>query len=379
MRISTLISTFAQLKLNKLKQTTQHLRSISANRLVTLTALTLTSLSLGAYSANSQAANSDKDIPKAMKTAAHQADINAFIDDMVNEHQFDRAQLQTLLNNAKPNQTIIEAINRPWEAKPWFKYHPIFLTEKRIDKGVEFWNKHQATLERAEQELGVPAEIIVAIIGVETYYGTYKGKYQVLDALYTLGFYHPPRAKFFRKELGEFFILSREENLPLTDIYGSYAGAMGWGQFISSSYRHYAIDFDNDGQRDLLNNPVDAIGSVANYFKKHGWKHHEPVAFPASVSGATFPEYLSKDLKYKHTWQELQQAGVSSPQTQAANIKGNAPAKLLEFDAQTIGTNSQVKEYWVGLHNFYVITRYNHSPLYAMAVYQLSQEIKRRK
>jgi len=297
-------------------------------------------------------------------------DLNAFAQQLADKHKFDKDAVLARLAKANKRQPILDAIARPWEAKPWFKYHPIFLTEKRVNAGVKFWNEHQTTLTRAEQALGVPAEIIVAIIGVETFYGTYKGKYSVLDALYTLGFYYPPRAKFFKSELEQLFLLADEEGLPIDELKGSYAGAMGWGQFISSSYRHYAIDFDDDGIRDLLNNPVDAIGSVANYFKKHGWQSGQPVAVPAQVSGKNHKALLSKSLKYKHKWQDLQNAGVNVEQ---ASTDKEAPAKLLEFELEN------GHEYWVGWHNFYVITRYNHSPLYAMAVYQLSQQIKQAK
>lgn len=299
--------------------------------------------------------------------------IDQFIQKMVQEHQFSPEYIESYIKDAQPNPSILEAISRPWEAKPWYQYYPIFLTEKRISKGLEFWNTHQETLQRAEQELGIPAEIIVSIIGVETFYGTYKGKYSVLDALYTLGFYHPPRAKFFRKELEEFFVLTRDEKLDVTELKGSYAGAMGWGQFISSSYRDYAIDFDGDGVRDLLNNPVDAIGSVANYFKRHGWKTGESVAFPAQVDGQQYASLINKDLKFNHSWQDIQSKGVRLFTPHMDKVPANADAKLLEFEQEN------GKEYWLGLHNFYVITRYNHSPLYAMAVYQLSQEIKSRK
>ena len=197
-------------------------------------------------------------------------------------------------------------------------------------------------------------------------YGTYKGTYSVLDALNTLGFYYPPRAKFFRSELVQLFLLAREENFDITELKGSYAGAMGWGQFISSSYRHYAVDFNQDGVRDLLNNPVDAIGSVANYFKKHGWKTGQDVAYPAQVSGSTYSSFLSKSLKYKYTWQQLKDNGV----TVDASVPLQHKVKLLEFKQE----NS--REYWLGLPNFYVITRYNHSPLYAMAVYQFSEQLR---
>lgn len=306
-------------------------------------------------------------------TQDNTADIQAFINTMVKKHQFDKAYLSNLLLDAKPNNDILASIKRPWEAKPWYQYHPIFLTEKRTQKGVEFWQQHEATLARAEKELGVPAEIIVAILGVESFFGTYKGKHKVLDSLFTLGFYHPPRATFFRKELEAFFVLARDEKLPVTEVMGSYAGAMGWGQFISSSYQHYAIDFDGDGIRDLLNNPVDAIGSVANYFKRNGWKTNQPVAFPAEISDSTNTnKLLSKSLKFKHHWQDLQLQNVTISD-KSVTLSADDSVKLLEFKQES------AKEYWVGLHNFYVITRYNHSPLYAMAVYQLSQNIKARK
>ena len=241
--------------------------------------------------------------------ASFNDDQKNFIQEMVKEHGFDQDYVEQTLSSATKNQAILDAIARPWEAKPWHQYYPIFLTEKRLQKGLEFWKKHRSTLQKVEKETGVPAQIIVAIIGVETYYGTYKGKYSVLDALYTLGFYYPPRSKFFRSELGEYFLLTREEGFNPPDLKGSYAGAMGWGQFISSSYRHYAVDYDGDGVRDLLNNPVDAIGSVANYFKRHGWKAGQAVAYPAQVQGNNYQSVLSKSLKYTHKWQQLEDQG----------------------------------------------------------------------
>ena len=290
-----------------------------------------------------------------------------FADKMAEKHGFEPAFILSTLKKAEKNQAILEAIARPWEAKPWFEYYPIFLTEKRLAKGLEFYREYKDTLERAAKETGVPAEIIVAIIGVETYYGTYKGKYGVLDALYTLGFYYPPRAKFFLSELEQFFLLAREENFQHDVLKGSYAGAMGWGQFISSSYRHYAIDFDNDGTRDLLNNPVDAIGSVANYFKLHGWKPQQPVIYPAlSVSQSTRAT-VDKSLKYTQTWADLSDSVTLNPLVKVDKMD---KVKLFSFQ------QPQDSEYWLGLHNFYVITRYNHSPLYAMAVYQFSQQLK---
>jgi membrane-bound lytic murein transglycosylase B len=290
-----------------------------------------------------------------------------FVDSMVEKHQFDRQVIESTLEKATKNETILRSIAQPWEAKPWYQYYPIFLTEKRLTKGLAFWQTHQKTLARAEQETGVPAEIIVAIIGVETFYGAYLGKYSVLDALVTLGFHYPPRSKFFRSELAQLFLLAKEENFDITELKGSYAGAMGWGQFISSSYRFYAVDFDFDGVRDLLNNPVDAIGSIANYFKKHHWKANTDIAYKAQVSGSQYPALLSKSLKYSHQWSQLQAAGVSIAEP---SLSQEVNVKLLEF------TQPNNKEYWVGLPNFYVITRYNHSPLYAMAVFQFSQQLK---
>ena len=290
-----------------------------------------------------------------------------FVDLMVDKHQFDRKVVESTLQKATKNEAVLQSIAKPWEAKPWHQYYPIFLTKKRLIKGLAFWKTHQNALVRAEQETGVPAEIIVAIIGVESFYGTYQGKYSVLDALVTLGFHYPPRGKFFRSELAQLFLLAKEENFDITELKGSYAGAMGWGQFISSSYRFYAVDFDGDGVRDLLNNPEDAIGSVANYFKKHHWKANNDIAFKAQVSGTQYSTLLSKSLKYSHKWSQLEDAGV---RIDAPNLSKDMSVKLFKFEQM------DNKEYWVGLPNFYVITRYNHSPLYAMAIFQFSQQLK---
>lgn len=296
-------------------------------------------------------------------------EVDIFIAEMADRHSFSLEKLQQKLKQAEKNQDILNAIARPWEAKPWHQYRPIFITGKRIEQGVNFWNDYKPWLEKAEREYGVPAEIIVAIIGVETFYGRYKGKYPVLDALYTLGFHYPPRQKFFRSELEHFLLLSREENWKPAEPKGSYAGAMGLGQFISSSYRHYAVDFDGDNKRDLFSNPADAIGSVANYFAKHKWKPGKPVAYPVTLDGEGYKSLLNDKLKPNVSKEQLVENGVKLPSD--AQIEG--PVKLVELEQQ------QSEEYWVGLHNFYVITRYNHSQLYAMAVYQLSEDIKRAK
>ena len=294
--------------------------------------------------------------------------LEEFIQSVVSEHDLEREFVTNALQQAQKNQSVLDAIARPWEAKPWHEYYPIFLTEKRLKRGVEFWKTHRETLRRAEQELGVPAHIIVAIIGVETFYGSYKGKYGVLDSLYSLGFFYPPRAEFFKKELVQYLKLSKEEGWDPVQQKGSYAGAMGWGQFISSSYRYYSIDFDGDNKRDLLNNPVDAIGSVANYFRKHKWHPGEPVAFRADV-GKAGSNLIEKDLEIKHSWQDLENGGVKLRNTEVVLPK-DKPAKLLVLE------QPESDEHWVVLHNFYVITRYNHSPLYAMVVFQLSESLR---
>jgi membrane-bound lytic murein transglycosylase B len=296
---------------------------------------------------------------------AQRADISTFIDSMVDKHQFQRQQLARLFNQATVYEKIIMAITRPAEAKPWYQYRPIFVTDKRIRGGVEFWDKNKALLEQAEQTFGVPAEIITAIIGVETFYGQHKGGYRVIDSLITLGFEYPKRGAFFRSELEQFLLMTREEDMDPLSVMGSYAGAMGQPQFISSSFRSYAIDFDKDGKRDLWHNTADVIGSVANYFKRHGWVAGEPIVSPAKVSGKQIKSLVEKGIKPHSSVQALQQQGVKPGQ----RLPQDNQAALIELE-QKNGF-----EYWLGMNNFYVITRYNHSPLYAMAVYQLGQEI----
>ncbi|MFM1892114.1 MAG: hypothetical protein RLZ44_1191, partial [Pseudomonadota bacterium] len=241
----------------------------------------------------------------------------------------------------------------------------IFLTPERAAAGAEYWQRNAETLARAEAEYGVAPEIIVAIIGVETFYGRYTGKFAVLDALYTLGFHYPKRAKFFRKQLGEFLLLAREETVDPRQPMGSYAGAMGRPQFIPSSYRAYAVDFDQDGKRDIWDNDADVIGSVANYFARHDWRAGAPIT--AQVTGVTAEHapLLAAGMKPSLSIGQLRAAGLQLD----AGLAADAATSLIELE-QPDGA-----EHWAGLHNFYVITRYNHSNLYAMAVYQLSREI----
>ncbi|RTE87457.1 MULTISPECIES: lytic murein transglycosylase B [Gammaproteobacteria] len=293
-----------------------------------------------------------------------------FYEELEEKFQIDRTTAEQILQNAQRSQDVLDAIARPWEAKPWFQYYPIFLTESRVANGIAFWQEHQDTLLRAEEEYGVPAEIILAILGVETSYGQIMGRHRVLDSLYTLAFHYPPRAQFFRSELQHFLALVAEEQLDPSTLNGSYAGAMGFGQFISSSYRAYAVDFDQDGQRDLLNNPVDAIGSVANYFARHNWQRNQPIITPAWPSSEHEFNTLisSRGTQLTHTVGEIQEHHVAF----TTELTSNTRARLFKFE-EAQGNAS----YWVGFQNFYAITRYNHSPLYAMVVFQLSERLRR--
>ena len=271
-----------------------------------------------------------------------------------------------LFGQAKKQTQILEAIARPAEAKPWYQYRPIFITQRRIEKGIQFLQEHRKTLGRAEEVYGVPKEIIGAIIGVETSYGQQQGHYLVLDALTTLSFDYPPREKFFLQELEHFLLLAKEEKIDLLNVKGSYAGAMGYPQFIASSYRQYAVDFDQDGKKDLLGSVDDAIGSVANYFKQHGWETGKPVVTRAHVDGEAYKALVEKGVMPSIKTQTLKDYGIEVK----AHIPDQDEVSLIELEGP------QKSEIWIGHKNFYVITRYNHSALYAMAVYQLSQEIR---
>ena len=292
-----------------------------------------------------------------------------FVADMVREHGFDAAELTKLMGQTRYRQPIIDAMTRPYESKPWFRYRKLFLTPERIEKGAAYWLTHQVLLAKAAAAYGVDPEMIVAIIGIETNYGGNLGKYRVVDALSTLGFSYPKRADFFRNELKEFLLLAQEERVDPLAAIGSYAGAMGKPQFIPSSFRAYAVDFDKDGQRDLWGSDADVIGSVASYFKRHGWRRGEPVAYPArlaSGSGLTVEVAEKKPVAPNITMKRLEAAGVTVADPLPPDTRGT----LIRLD-------NPDDEYWFGLQNFYAITRYNHSNLYAMAAYRLSREIKR--
>ncbi len=292
----------------------------------------------------------------------------AFIEKAVAEHGLDPDELRAVLAEARYQQSIIDAMTRPAEARPWYQYRPIFLTETRIASGVEFWRANRELLEEVSERFGVPVEFIVAIVGVETNYGVNTGSFRVIDALATLGFYYPRRAAFFSSELAHFLRLAHEENLPVREVRGSYAGAMGIGQFIPSSYRAYSVDFDGSGRRDLWRSLPDALGSVANYLAEHRWDPDGQVVLPV----ADVPEGFEFEFnpRLDTTLGELARQGI---EFERDGLPADTPVMLVELETEN------GHEYWIGLNNFYVITRYNRSPLYAMAVNQLAEAIRDRK
>ena len=295
--------------------------------------------------------------------------VNEFIENMVANYQFDEAWLEKVFSDTKKSQRVLDAISRPAEALPWYKYRKIFLNQQRIDNGIIFWNENAELLDRAEKEFGVPPQIIVAIVGVETGYGANKGKDRVMDALSTLAFHYPKRGRFFRGELEHFLLLARDQKIDPLTLEGSYAGAMGMPQFIPSSYRNYAVDFDGDGKTDIWNNNADVIGSVGNYFRLHGWEPGMDIVVPATAINGNYTSAINSDLKPSLKTDRLADYGILPK----LHIQPGTEVKVISLEGE------EGEELWLGLNNFYVITRYNHSPLYAMAVYQLSTEIKNRR
>jgi len=295
-----------------------------------------------------------------------QSNVKAFIKMMVREHNYDRDELLDILGEAEMKDSIIELISKPAEKTlTWAEYRPIFLTQERIKAGAEFWRENRAELDDVSSRTGVPVQIMVGIIGVETYFGRITGGHRVLDALTTLAFHYPPRSKFFSGELEQFLLLVREEGMRATDAFGSYAGAMGRPQFMPSSYRAYAVDSTGDGKRDIWNNWTDVAGSIANYFNAHGWTTGEEVASRATI-GSSWSGPMPKNLlKPEETVATLSEKGVMF----TTALPADSESQLLTLE----GPNGF--EHWVGFHNFFVITRYNHSVMYGLAVHQLGQEI----
>jgi membrane-bound lytic murein transglycosylase B len=305
---------------------------------------------------------------QAAATAAAATDLAARLDAFANEvstrQNLPREEVLGWLRQAQYRQSIVDAMNRPAEAKPWREYRPIFLTEARIRDGRAFLAQHRAELQRVSGQTGVPPEFIVAIIGVETSYGRITGNYRVLDAIYTLAFFYPRREVFFRGELEQLFALRHEENLDLAQIKGSYAGAMGWGQFMPSSYRNYARDGNGDGRRDLFGSLPDVFASVANYFVAHGWQRGQPVMARAQA-GAEAQPFVPENWEPNFSSAQLAEKGYR----RADGGDPGLPATLVTLEGAA-GT-----EHWIAYRNFHVITRYNRSPLYATAVTQLAEAI----
>ena len=292
--------------------------------------------------------------------------IKIFIENMVEKHGFDEKELSSILAQAESKESILNAISRPAERTlTWNQYRDIFIKDERIVAGVKFWNEHTEILNLISEETGVSIEILVGIIGVETYYGRITGGYRVIDALSTLAFDYPKRSPFFTRELEEYLLIAKEEKMDPFDATGSYAGAMGSPQFMPSSYRAYAVDSDNDGKRDIWNNWSDVIGSVANYFIEHGWQRGNEVIVPANYHESSNKIEIKNGLKATETVTSLRYQGVSF----TTKMDGNHPAELLKLEQEN------ASNYWVGMHNFFVITKYNHSIMYGLAVHQLGQAI----
>jgi membrane-bound lytic murein transglycosylase B len=293
-------------------------------------------------------------------------EMEAFIGEMVERHGFTHAELHSVLGKARFQPSIINAMSRPTTSKPWHEFRPLLVTPQRVADGVIFWNNHISTLERARKEFGVPEEIIAAVIGVETNYGVQSGKHRVLDSLTTLAFGYPKRAAFFRDELEHYLLLGREQSTDLLDLKGSYAGAIGIPQFMPSSYRRYAVDFDDDGKIDLTNSPADAIGSVANYLKSYGWEPGQSIVVPAIVNGSDYGEIIYAGTPPTYTVEEIRKWGIAP----RGHVPGSRHATLIELE------NKGGNEHWLGFNNFHVITRYNRSVNYAMSVLRLAEEIR---
>ena len=291
-----------------------------------------------------------------------------FVGEMTRDYGFAGEQLMDVFREAERKQSILDAISRPAErVKQWKEYRPMFLTDARVARGVDFWREHEAVLARAEKEYGVPAQVIVSIIGVETFYGRNTGNYRVIDALSTLGFDYPPRAEFFRKELREFLLLAREEQVDPLSLKGSYAGAMGLPQFMPSSYRKWAVDSDGDNHRNIWGSIPDVAASVANYMKAHGWQSGGKVVVPVSLS--ITPELqavIDEKTELKYSVGQLRKMGVTPMQTVADHER----AILFRLE-----TSPGVYEYFIGLHNFYTIWQYNHSRMYVTAVRDIANGV----
>ena len=304
----------------------------------------------------------------ADKSLLNRPKVQTFINHMVKDHHFDRTNLINIFKQVQIDNRILQYMNKPLEKSTWPTYQALFVNHWRIEHGLKFWKQHEALLQKAEKEYGVPASIIVATLGIETKYGKRMGDYRVIDSLSNIAFSSSSRAPFFRHELEQFLLLTREEHLDPLKVLGSYAGALGQPQFMPSSYRRFAVHFVKSDQIDLMHNTANAIGSIANYYHQSGWQSHEPVALSATISDAKrFKTYQTTSKKH-FTLSEIEKFGIKPNQVN----KGELKAKVITLPYH----NQDKNEYWIGFHNFDVIKRYNASNLYAMSVYQLSQSIE---
>ena len=307
--------------------------------------------------------------PPAQAPYPERAQVRAFIRQMVERHGFNAKALRDLFAQARFLPAVLAAMQPgPAQHPSWEDYRAMFVNERRIGQGLGFWEVNRAALARAQRLYGVPAQVIVAIIGIETFYGRQTGRWRVIDALSTLAFDDPRRARFFRGELESYLLFARAAGLDALALRGSPAGAIGLPQFMPRTYREYAVDFDGDGKADLLDSAADAIGSVANFLRAHGWRRGEPADLDASVSGDGYWAYADGGVQPRYTLAELAQAGIAFS---AAGVPADARAALIELE-----TPDRPSEYRLGLNNFYVLTRYNRSSFYACAVSDLAAALR---
>ena len=299
---------------------------------------------------------------------ASRPEVHAFIREMVERHGFVQQELEFVFSRARREPAILKAIQPParQDRRSWGAYRAIFVNDRHVQAGAEFWRAHGAALERAQRDYGVPAEVIVSILGIETFYGRNTGRWRVVDALATLAFDYPPRAAFFRDELANYLVFARDAGIDVFSVRGSYAGAIGIPQFMPGSYLRYAVDFDGDGVVDLRASAADAVGSVANFLRQHGWQANAPVMAAASVSGDGYRPFSDGSVDPKHPVAELARAGVT-----VDGVPADARAALIELE-----NGDAPPEYRIGLANFYVLTRYNRSSFYASAVMDLAAALR---
>jgi membrane-bound lytic murein transglycosylase B len=292
--------------------------------------------------------------------------VRKFIGHMVRAHGFDQQDLRSLFEQAHRNEEVVRAISMPATSRPWYKFKPLVVDAAQVADGLRFWNENADVLERAQRDFGVPESVIVALIGIESRYGTHTGGFGVVDSLYTLGFDSHKRTDYFRSELEQFLVLARDQGWDPGQIHSSFAGALGWPQFMPSSYRRFAIDYSNDGKIDLWTDASDIVGSVANYLHEFGWKEGQPIATPARIEISDRKRVLELGFRPQLSLSQWRKRGVQSPPGTVQTL----PASLLALELP------DGLEYWFGFHNFYVLLRYNYSRNYAMAVYQLAEEIR---